>query len=55
VVLAFPSFSQTPVPALHGDRAGERAAGELAGELDMPGLQPFGQGQRAQQRRAGLA
>src|SRR5262249_48141937 len=38
---------------LHGHRVGERVAGKLPGELDVARLQPLGQGQRDQQRRAG--
>ena len=46
------SGGQAPVPALDGDRVGPRLGGELAGEVDVPGLQVLGQGEGDQQRRA---
>ena len=42
---------QAPVPPLDGNGVGQRLGGELAGEVDVPGLQVLGQRQGDQQRR----
>ena len=43
---------QAPVAALDRHRVGPRLGGELAGEVDVPGLQVLGQREGDQQRRA---